>query len=112
MRPHEGVGDDDPPTDNHDRPESTAAAETSATTGANPSPGHASEPRFRERIGNLKTVGKGEGGLLQAKAGADGSSGGTNKAVESEPWLRVGTPSEGDINHVAQVNHPSLQSKN
>lgn len=109
MRAHGSVVD--PPKGNHDRPESTTAVETSATTGANPSPGHAPEPRFREHIGNVKTAVKGEGGLRQAKASADGSSGGTNKAVESEPWLRVGTPSEGDLNHVAQVQQPNLESK-
>lgn len=108
MNEHGGVGVVDPPNDDHDRPESKTTAEKSAKTSDGPSPGPAA-PRFREHIGKLKAAIKSEGGLLKAKAGVEASRGETNKAVESEPWLRVGTPSEGDINHVAQVHHPNFE---
>lgn len=64
---------------------------------------HATTPRFLGQIGNVKTLGKGGGGLVRAKVGADGPGRSREETTEREPWLRVGTPSDGDISHVTQV---------
>lgn len=76
--------------------------EKSLRTGQHPAES-ASTPRFLGQIGNVKTSGKGGGGLVRTKVGADGPRRSGEKATEREPWLRVGTPSDGDISHVTQV---------
>lgn len=80
--------------------------ERSPRKGHHARPGHASTPRFLGKIGHVKDGGGGEGSLLGENVGAHGP-GATedDEATERAPWLRVGVPSEGDINHVAQVWH-------
>lgn len=93
------------PKDDHDRPES-AMTEKSPRTGHHTTD-RTSTPRFLGQIGNVKTAGRGGGGLLRAKDGVDGPRRSKEEATEREPWLRVGTPSDGDISHVTQVRHYS-----
>lgn len=75
--------------------------ETSSQKGHRPRQGEASTPRFLGKIGNVKAAG--EGNVLEKNADSHGSRTTKVEETEREPWLRVGLPYEGDINHVAQV---------
>lgn len=90
-----------------EHPESTTT-EKSRQKDHPPRPGEASTPRFLGKIGNVKP--NGEDSVLEKN---DGSRGLRTKdeAIERTPWLRVGQPSKGDINHVAQVGTPQRYSK-
>lgn len=101
MPAHGGVDVVESPKDGHDRPESPMT-EKSQRTDQHPADS-ASTPRFLGQIGNVKTSGRGGGGLARTKVGADGPRRSREEAAEREPWLRVGTPSDGDISHVTQV---------
>lgn len=84
-----------------DRPESAMTAR-SPQKGHHPGPGQGSTPHFLEKIGNVKTAH--DGIVLEKNAGSNGSRT-KDEATERAPWLRVGLPSAGGINHVTQVWH-------
>lgn len=75
--------------------------ETSLQKGHHLREGEVLIPRFLGKIGNVKAAA--EGNVLEKQADSNGSHTKQDEATERAPWLRVGQPSEGDINHVAQV---------
>lgn len=95
------VGVVESPKDGCDRPESSMAEKSRRAD--HPPADRASTPRFLGHIGHVKTLGRGGGAGVRAKVDADGPRRSKEEATGREPWLRVGTPSDGDISHVTQV---------